>query len=120
MNATYGGIAPAHPPGDRLAIRILRRLGWLQALAGAGVCYLFRSVFAMTLGCTHRRKSFPFTPVRRNAAPGPACTGTYVVCLDCGKTFQYDWGEMRMVPPDTARAPADARPTRVPVRSSTP
>ncbi len=24
-------------------------------------------------------------------------TGTYVVCLDCGKEFPYDWQEMRVV-----------------------
>jgi predicted transcriptional regulator len=23
--------------------------------------------------------------------------GTYVVCLDCGKEFGYDWREMRVV-----------------------
>lgn len=30
-------------------------------------------------------------------------TGTYVVCLDCGKEFAYDWKEMRVL---------DARPSR--------
>jgi hypothetical protein len=113
MNASHRGIAPAHPDGGRLAIRAMRCLGWLQALAGAGVCCLFRPLFNLTLGCTHRQKSFPFTPARRNAAPGAARSGTYVVCLHCGKTFDYDWDEMRMSPPDTARGPADARPTRV-------
>ena len=24
-------------------------------------------------------------------------TGTYVVCLDCGKELAYDWQEMRIV-----------------------
>ena len=30
-------------------------------------------------------------------------TGTYVVCLDCGKEFAYDWKEMKVL---------DARPSR--------
>jgi hypothetical protein len=25
--------------------------------------------------------------------------GTYVVCLDCGKEFRYDWHEMKIVYP---------------------
>lgn len=25
-------------------------------------------------------------------------TGTYVVCLDCGKEFAYDWNQMRVLP----------------------
>ncbi|HUI83539.1 MAG TPA: hypothetical protein VL240_04905 [Candidatus Binatia bacterium] len=24
-------------------------------------------------------------------------TGIYVVCLDCGRRFDYDWSEMRVV-----------------------
>jgi hypothetical protein len=32
---------------------------------------------------------------RRSAAA--AVTGTYVVCLDCGKEFPYDWKTMKMV-----------------------
>ena len=32
---------------------------------------------------------------RRTSATTP--TGTYVVCLDCGKEFQYDWHEMKIV-----------------------
>jgi len=108
MNGARRGIAPAHSDGVRPAIRVLRCVGWLQALAGAGVWRALRFLFNLTLGCTHRQKSFPFTPVRRNAGPGAARKGTYVVCLDCGQTFDYDWNEMRMKPP------ADAGPTPVP------
>jgi predicted transcriptional regulator len=32
---------------------------------------------------------------RRSAAA--SVTGTYVVCLDCGKEFPYDWKSMKMV-----------------------
>jgi len=27
-------------------------------------------------------------------------TGTYVVCLDCGKEFAYDWKLMKVVSPN--------------------
>ncbi|HEY1271884.1 MAG TPA: hypothetical protein VGF08_07860 [Terriglobales bacterium] len=32
---------------------------------------------------------------RRAAAA--SLTGTYVVCLDCGREFAYDWREMKVV-----------------------
>jgi hypothetical protein len=60
-------------------------------------------VFNALFGCWHQRYSFPITVkpgVRRNKTA--ALTGTYVVCLDCGKEFAYDWQEMRVVS-DTQR-----------------
>jgi hypothetical protein len=49
-------------------------------------------------GCWHENYSFPVT-IRRGErrAPAASVTGTYVVCLDCGKEFPYDWNEMRVV-----------------------
>jgi hypothetical protein len=49
-------------------------------------------------GCWHSRYSFPMTVragSRRNQAA--ARPGTYVVCLDCGKEFAYDWQTMRVI-----------------------
>ncbi len=49
-------------------------------------------------GCRHSRFSFPVTI--RSSARRPqaaALTGTYVVCLDCGKEFAYDWQEMKVI-----------------------
>ena len=48
-------------------------------------------------GCWHQHYSFPITlrGSRRNQAA--ALTGTYVVCLDCGKELPYDWNSMRVV-----------------------
>ena len=49
-------------------------------------------------GCSHKRYTFPITTRsghRRSAAA--ALTGTYVVCLECGKEFPYDWREMKVV-----------------------
>lgn len=50
-------------------------------------------------GCTHKRFSFPITskPAQRRSRAAMT-TGTYVVCLDCGKEFAYDWNQMRVLP----------------------
>ena len=48
-------------------------------------------------GCSHSRTTFPLTPFRRSQlTPAGARKGTYVVCLDCGKEFDYDWQAMRV------------------------
>ena len=49
-------------------------------------------------GCWHSHYSFPIT-VRPGARRSQAAslTGTYVVCLDCGKEFPYDWHEMKVI-----------------------
>jgi len=49
-------------------------------------------------GCYHKNFSFPITKRRgQRLSPASAVTGTYVVCLDCGKEFAYDWKEMKIV-----------------------
>lgn len=49
-------------------------------------------------GCRHSRYSFPVTIRRAKRRPqAAALTGTYVVCLDCGKEFAYDWQEMKVI-----------------------
>jgi hypothetical protein len=54
------------------------------------------NVIDALFGCSHRHYTFPLTVrSRRNAAT--ALTGTYVVCLECGKEFPYDWEQMRMI-----------------------
>ncbi len=58
---------------------------------------MFRSLVDLLMGCAHQRTTFPLTPTRRSAAPGVTRnTTTYVVCLDCGKEFDYNWKEMRL------------------------
>jgi len=52
----------------------------------------------MLFGCRHKQVSFPMT-----SKPGPhraaaaSLTGTYVVCLTCGREFPYDWAEMKII-----------------------
>ena len=49
-------------------------------------------------GCKHSRYSFPVTIRRAKRRPqAAALTGTYVVCLDCGRKFAYDWQNMKMM-----------------------
>ncbi len=50
---------------------------------------MLQSLLSAVFGCTHQRTTFPQTPGRNK-------TATYVVCLDCGKEFAYNWTEMRL------------------------
>ena len=59
---------------------------------------MFSRLMDAMFGCWHSHYSFPITVragVRRNRSAFR--TGTYVVCLDCGKELPYDWKEMRVV-----------------------
>ena len=59
---------------------------------------MIKDIFDVLFGCSHKHCSFPITtkPGQRRIQAA-AATGTYVVCLDCGQEFAYDWQEMRMV-----------------------
>jgi len=46
-------------------------------------------------------------------SPNVARTGTYVACLDCGKEFPYDWGEMRIGKAVSRPLPASEGPAQV-------
>jgi predicted transcriptional regulator len=59
-------------------------------------------------GCSHKRYTFPIT-VRhgqRRRLSRESVRGTYVVCLDCGKEFGYDWREMKVL-----FSPSETTPT---------
>ena len=57
-------------------------------------------------GCWHKNYSFPITvkPGQRRTGAASA-TGTYVVCLECGKEFAYDWRTMKVVNGDPKGEP---------------
>ena len=61
----------------------------------------------LLFGCPHNKLSFPIT-VRgvRRRSQAASVTGTYVVCLECGHEFPYDWNEMRVVRESSAVAPS--------------
>jgi len=71
---------------------------------------MLNNLLNIFLGCSHRRTTFPITPARkagRSLGPGQRHS-TYVVCLDCGKEFGYNWTEMRIGDPVAAPVSAEA------------
>jgi len=58
----------------------------------------------LSIRCSHKKISQPFaSPVTIRRAVNSdwdtpaAATHHYVVCLDCGHKFEYDWSKMRIV-----------------------
>ena len=51
------------------------------------------SVLNLLFRCSHRRLTRPMTPVWKAGRPHG---DTYVVCLDCGKQFEYDLKTMHI------------------------
>ena len=63
---------------------------------------MLQSIFNALFGCSHPRTTFPLTRASR----------TYVVCLDCGQEFAYNWASMQMGEPVPVRArAAEAQPS---------
>lgn len=59
---------------------------------------MFSQLIDALFGCTHRRYTFPITAKKgQYRSEAASVTGTYVVCLDCGKEFAYDWRQMKVV-----------------------
>lgn len=81
---------------------------------------MFQSLVHTFFGCAHSRTTFPMTRGRGNrmvASQNAARRGPYVVCLDCGTEFAYDWTTMRVGDPiatPVMSAPVVAVPQRVP------
>ena len=59
---------------------------------------MFSRVLDVLFGCTHSHYSFPITVKKGARSRAAFPTGTYVVCLDCGKEMPYDWKQMKIVP----------------------
>ena len=51
------------------------------------------SLVNLLFRCPHRRLTRPVSPITKTGEPH---SQAYVVCLDCGKQFEYDVREMRM------------------------
>lgn len=58
---------------------------------------MFSRILDVLFGCTHNRYSFPITVKKGARSRAAFPTGTYVVCLDCGKEMPYDWKKMKIV-----------------------
>lgn len=63
-------------------------------------------------GCWHTHYSFPITVKKGRRSPAAFATGTYVVCLDCGKELAYDWKEMKIVSSRPAATPVASLATK--------
>lgn len=53
-------------------------------------------------GCTHRNYTFPLKDKKMD----------YVVCLDCGSEFEYDWAKMqrgKKISPRITKGPVEAQ-----------
>jgi hypothetical protein len=77
---------------------------------------MMAKIFDTLFGCWHSNYTFPITARRgsnRNnfTTPVPR-NGTYVVCLDCGKEFPYDWKAMKIISPSEERARLGALATK--------
>ena len=59
---------------------------------------MFNTLLNTFFGCSHLKTSFPLTP-RRKLGNKDGRTETYVVCLECGGEFAYDWNEMQILKP---------------------
>jgi hypothetical protein len=51
------------------------------------------TVVNLLFRCPHRRLTRPVAPITKAGQPH---SQSYVVCLDCGKQFEYDLNEMRI------------------------
>ncbi len=62
----------------------------------------------LSMSCLHRHTSKPFTAATVGAGSASASATSqwesvgsgpshYVVCLDCGRKFAYDWNNMRIM-----------------------
>jgi hypothetical protein len=77
---------------------------------------MFGDVFDKLFGCWHKNYSFPIT-AKKGSAPhceAARVTGTYVVCLDCGKEFPYDWNAMKVLTTEHGIAEATLTPAGAP------
>ena len=64
---------------------------------------MINSLIGTIFGCAHKRTTFPLTPSRKSKISEGDRSSTYIVCLNCGQEFDYNWKEMRIVSP--ARSP---------------
>src|SRR5437016_12350716 len=60
---------------------------------GKGCRAMIDNIFNLLFRCGHHRLTRPVTPMDGEGKPEGA---SYVVCLDCGKHFDYDAKQMKM------------------------
>jgi len=70
---------------------------------------MMAKLFDAIFGCGHNHCSFPITVRSRARSEAANLTGTYVVCLDCGKEMPCDWQAMKVIASPAAK-PDPLRP----------
>ena len=73
---------------------------------------MFSRVLESFFGCWHNHYTFPITIKRGRRSAASLLTGTYVVCLDCGKELPYDWKQMKIVSPGAEQVPVASLATK--------
>ena len=73
---------------------------------------MFSRLLDALFGCMHSHISFPITIKKGPRSRAALFTGTYVVCLDCGKEMPYDWKQMKIVAPTGERATVGSLATK--------
>jgi hypothetical protein len=68
---------------------------------------MLQAVLNTLFGCPHRKTTFPLTAQSRSGSA--VRRETYVVCLECGAEFGYDWQAMRIRGPLNTLTPPDHR-----------
>jgi len=68
-----------------------------------GVRMFEKFLQVLLLACRHRNTSMPFSDSASTFSrisewePSGGPSGHYVVCLDCGRKFDYDWNKMQVI-----------------------
>jgi len=75
-------------------------------VVGSAILVQCEGLLDSLCGCAHRRTTFPMTLRSGDIVDGRQSTQseTYIVCLECGRKFGYDWNAMRLVKQPGARA----------------
>jgi hypothetical protein len=69
------------------------------------------SLLNLLFRCPHRRLTRPVAPITKTGQPH---SQSYVVCLDCGKQFEYDVTQMRIGRPIANSPEAGVVPPKLP------
>ena len=68
------------------------------------VIELIEMAWSKVFSCRHKKCSLLITCRKgQQRSTVASITGTYFVCLGCGKEFAYDWENMRVIDPDRSR-----------------
>lgn len=63
-------------------------------------------IIERVFGCSHKKTTFPISRTKTSATATDAARAVYVVCLECGTEFDYDWQAMKIGRPAPESAAA--------------